>query len=192
MQRPPNWGDATELETLGEVLGPKMPPGKRIAITSVKANIGHSLEAAGVAGLIKTILCMQHQTIPPAINLATLNPKIDWKSAPYYIPQTAAALDGPGRRRTTTGGGQCFRHWRIEHARRDRRVQRNVSPQIVGQQPSAIRTHWRQAATVRRRWSQWPRREQQRLVGNGGCGPLRRQIDRHHRHGMHFPRCRGT
>ena len=91
-------GDATELETLGEVLGPKMAPGKRIAITSVKANIGHSLEAAGVAGLIKTILCMQHRTIPPAINLSTLNPKIDWKAAPYYIPQSRRH---PGRLRTS-------------------------------------------------------------------------------------------
>ncbi|HEX4142344.1 MAG TPA: SDR family NAD(P)-dependent oxidoreductase [Pirellulales bacterium] len=88
-------GDATELETLGEVLGPKMPAGKRIAITSVKANIGHSLEAAGVAGLIKTVLAMQHRTIPPAINLETLNPKIDWQSAPYYIPQAAAPWSAP-------------------------------------------------------------------------------------------------
>ncbi|HTU26664.1 MAG TPA: beta-ketoacyl synthase N-terminal-like domain-containing protein, partial [Pirellulales bacterium] len=88
-------GDATELETLGEVLGPKLPKGKQIAITSVKANIGHSLEAAGVAGLIKTVLCMQHGTIPPAINISKLNPKVDWNSAPYYIPQAAASWAAP-------------------------------------------------------------------------------------------------
>ena len=45
-------GDATELETLGQVLHPEFPDGKRIPITSVKANIGHSLEAAGMAGLV--------------------------------------------------------------------------------------------------------------------------------------------
>ncbi len=88
-------GDATELETLGEVLGPQMPRGKQIAITSVKANIGHALEAAGVAGLIKTVLCMQQRTIPPAINIQQLNPKIDWKAAPYYIPQAAKAWTAP-------------------------------------------------------------------------------------------------
>ncbi len=88
-------GDATELETLGEVLGPKMPPGKRIAITSVKANIGHALEAAGVAGLIKTVLCMQHRTIPPAINVATLNPKVNWQTAPYYVPRAAVPWEAP-------------------------------------------------------------------------------------------------
>jgi acyl transferase domain-containing protein len=79
-------GDATELQTLGEVLGPLFPAGKKIPITSVKANIGHTLEAAGIAGVIKTVLCMQHRTFPPAINVRTLNPKIDWRSAPYYIP----------------------------------------------------------------------------------------------------------
>ena len=94
-------GDATELETLGEVLGPKFPPGKKIPITSVKANIGHALEAAGVAGLIKTVLCMQHQTIPPAINIRTLNTKVDWQSSPYYIPMAPApwSAPAPGRPR---------------------------------------------------------------------------------------------
>jgi acyl transferase domain-containing protein/acyl carrier protein len=102
-------GDATELETLGEVLGPKMPPGKQIAITSVKANIGHALEAAGVAGLIKTVLSMQHETIPPAINIERLNPKIDWKSAPFYIPRTAQhwtpPADGQPRRAAVNAFG---------------------------------------------------------------------------------------
>ena len=88
-------GDATELETLGEVLRPQLPPGKQIPVTSVKANIGHALEAAGIAGVIKTVLCMQHRTIPPAINISQLNPKIDWKSAPYYVPTSPAAWEAP-------------------------------------------------------------------------------------------------
>jgi acyl transferase domain-containing protein len=67
-------GDATELNTLGEVLKPHFPPGKRIPITSVKANIGHALEAAGVAGVIKAVQCMQHKTYPAAINISSLNP----------------------------------------------------------------------------------------------------------------------
>ena len=88
-------GDATELQTLGEVLGPLFPPGKKIPITSVKANIGHTLEAAGIAGVIKTVLCMQHRTFPPAINVRTLNPKIDWQSAPYYIPSAPTPWESP-------------------------------------------------------------------------------------------------
>ena len=80
-------GDATELTALNEVLSGKFPPGKKIPIASVKANIGHALEAAGVASLIKTVLCMQHRTFAPAINIQSLNPKIDWKTAPFFIPR---------------------------------------------------------------------------------------------------------
>ena len=49
-------GDATELNTLMEILSQHFPPGKKIPITSLKANIGHSLETAGVAGVIKSVL----------------------------------------------------------------------------------------------------------------------------------------
>ena len=80
-------GDATELSTLGEVLKDHLPPGKKIPVTSVKANIGHTLEAAGLAGVIKVVLCMQHRMFAPAINIRKLNPKIDWEHSPVYIPQ---------------------------------------------------------------------------------------------------------
>jgi acyl transferase domain-containing protein/acyl carrier protein/NAD(P)-dependent dehydrogenase (short-subunit alcohol dehydrogenase family) len=89
-------GDATELSTLAEVLGPQLlPAGRKIPVTSVKANIGHSLECAGIAGMIKTVLCMQHRAIPRAINVTTLDPEIDWKSAPYYVPLEPAAWEAP-------------------------------------------------------------------------------------------------
>ncbi len=80
-------GDATELNALGEILGSKFPPGKKIPISSVKANIGHALEAAGVSSLIKTVLCLQHKSFVPAINIRELNPKIDWANAPFVIPR---------------------------------------------------------------------------------------------------------
>jgi acyl transferase domain-containing protein/NADP-dependent 3-hydroxy acid dehydrogenase YdfG len=95
-------GDATELNTLIELLGNHFPDGKRIPITSVKANIGHSLEMAGIAGVIKTCLAMQHEMIPPAINVRELNPNIDWANAPVYVPTAAVAwpkhADGSARR----------------------------------------------------------------------------------------------
>ncbi len=79
-------GDATELNTLKEILGQHFPPGKRIPITSVKANIGHTLETAGIAGVIKTVLALNNETVPPAINIQQLNPNIDWQSSPVYVP----------------------------------------------------------------------------------------------------------
>lgn len=79
-------GDATELNTLTEILSQHFPPGKKIPVTSVKANIGHSLETAGIASMIKAILCIQNKTVAPAINIRQLNSKIDWNTAPVYVP----------------------------------------------------------------------------------------------------------
>jgi acyl transferase domain-containing protein/NADPH:quinone reductase-like Zn-dependent oxidoreductase/acyl carrier protein len=65
---------------------------------SVKANIGHTESCSGMAGIIKTVLCFQHETIPPQINFETLNPVIDLDSIPARIPLVAESwkrnLDG--------------------------------------------------------------------------------------------------
>ncbi len=58
-----NLGDATELNALAEILADKFPPGKKIPITSVKANIGHALEAAGISSVIKAALCLQESHV---------------------------------------------------------------------------------------------------------------------------------
>src|SRR5262249_2177609 len=70
-------GDATELHALAEALAGRLPPGKKIPIGSVKANIGHTLEAAGLSGLVKTVLAINHGVIPPAVNCQRLNPEIN-------------------------------------------------------------------------------------------------------------------
>ena len=101
-------GDATELETLNEILEEHVAPGEKIPITSVKANIGHTLEAAGIAGVIKTVLCMQNHTIPPAINIRRLNPKIDWASASIYVPQAPVAWPSPANGQPRTAGVNAF------------------------------------------------------------------------------------
>jgi acyl transferase domain-containing protein/acyl carrier protein len=79
-------GDATELEALALQLGRHFPPGRRVPVSSVKANIGHTRETAGIAGLIKTLLCMQHGRIPGARYLQTLNPLIPWDKVPFFVP----------------------------------------------------------------------------------------------------------
>ncbi|YAF94021.1 MAG: SDR family NAD(P)-dependent oxidoreductase [Nodularia sp. CChRGM 3473] len=55
------------------------------AIGSVKTNIGHLDAAAGIAGLIKTILALDHQTIPPSLNFTIPNPQIDFANSPFYV-----------------------------------------------------------------------------------------------------------
>ncbi|NIL97509.1 MAG: acyltransferase domain-containing protein, partial [Planctomycetales bacterium] len=101
-------GDATELNTLIELLSDKVPPGRKIPITSVKANIGHSLETAGIAGVIKTVLSMQHETVPPAINIQQRNPKIDWEGAPIFIPQTPIPWPAPEGGKPRRAGVNAF------------------------------------------------------------------------------------
>ncbi|HEX3725222.1 MAG TPA: beta-ketoacyl synthase N-terminal-like domain-containing protein, partial [Pirellulales bacterium] len=95
-------GDATELQALDEALRGQLPPGKKIPIGSVKANIGHTLEAAGLSGLVKTVLAMRAGIIPPAINCQRLNPEINWERAPFFVPTSEMpwpAHDGDGPRR---------------------------------------------------------------------------------------------
>ncbi|MBN1589027.1 MAG: acyltransferase domain-containing protein, partial [Pirellulales bacterium] len=78
-------GDLTELKALAEVLAGRHSRDK-VAIGAVKANIGHTLETAGLAGLVKTVLAMQHKTIPRQIHIEKLNSGVDWQQAPFQVP----------------------------------------------------------------------------------------------------------
>ncbi len=62
-------GDEIELGALQDVFGQRAP-GRPLPVGAVKTNIGHTHTAAGIAGLIKTVLVLEHGTIPPNINLA--------------------------------------------------------------------------------------------------------------------------
>ncbi|HYK05691.1 MAG TPA: polyketide synthase, partial [Thermoanaerobaculia bacterium] len=55
------------------------------ALGSVKSNIGHCLTAAGVAGVIKILLALQHRKLPPTINFERLNEHIDLADSPFYV-----------------------------------------------------------------------------------------------------------
>ncbi|MGB3298649.1 MAG: type I polyketide synthase, partial [Phormidesmis sp.] len=57
------------------------------ALGSVKTNLGHLDAAAGVAGLIKTVLALQHKTIPASLNYEQANPKIDFQNGPFVVSQ---------------------------------------------------------------------------------------------------------
>ncbi len=80
-------GDPLEANALGRALSIGREPGARTYVGSVKTNIGHTESAAGIAGLIKTVLSLKHKIIPPHINLEKLNPQIDGASLPYEIPR---------------------------------------------------------------------------------------------------------
>ncbi len=69
-------GDPIEVQAIGEALGTGRPAGNPLLIGSVKSNLGHLESAAGVAGLVKALLCIQNRTIPPTIGITQLNPAI--------------------------------------------------------------------------------------------------------------------
>jgi acyl transferase domain-containing protein/surfactin synthase thioesterase subunit/acyl carrier protein len=70
-------GDPLEVQALARAFGP-FSGGPRCAIGSVKTNIGHLEQAAGMAGLIKAVLALEHDEIPPTLWFETPNPRIDW------------------------------------------------------------------------------------------------------------------
>ena len=96
-------GDSTELSALTLALKDKLPKGRKLPIGSVKANIGHTLESAGIAGFVKAMLCMQHRQIPRQINFDTPNPDVPWNDIPFYVPTKSEPWPDPqpGRARRT-------------------------------------------------------------------------------------------
>ncbi|MEE8526152.1 MAG: SDR family NAD(P)-dependent oxidoreductase [Thermoanaerobaculia bacterium] len=78
-------GDPIEVQALGNALGPGRSDGDRLAIGSVKTNVGHLEAAAGIAGLIKVVLALQHRQIPPHLHLRDPNPYIPWDDLPIEV-----------------------------------------------------------------------------------------------------------
>ncbi len=78
-------GDPIEIEALSKAFRQSTAKEQFCAIGSVKANIGHTHVAAGIAGLIKASLALQHRKIPPALHFETPNPDIDFKHSPFYV-----------------------------------------------------------------------------------------------------------
>ncbi|HYO72994.1 MAG TPA: SDR family NAD(P)-dependent oxidoreductase [Archangium sp.] len=79
-------GDPIEVEALVDVLGRPRPDGSRCALGSVKTNMGHLEAAAGIAGLMKTVLALQHEAIPKHLHFSRLNPRIRLEGTPFYVP----------------------------------------------------------------------------------------------------------
>lgn len=78
-------GDPIEIAALTQAFRTRTQKQGFCAIGSVKTNIGHAGAAAGVAGLIKTVLALKHQLLPPSLNFEQPNPKIDFAQSPFYV-----------------------------------------------------------------------------------------------------------
>jgi phthiocerol/phenolphthiocerol synthesis type-I polyketide synthase E len=78
-------GDPIEVTALTQAFRHSTDRTGFCAIGSLKTNIGHLDATAGVAGLIKATLALQHQQIPPSLHFTTPNPQIDWSASPFYV-----------------------------------------------------------------------------------------------------------
>ena len=81
-------GDATELATLSRLWTDVKGTGQ-VAVGSIKSQIGHLKAAAGIAGIMKTVMALHHRTIPPSANFQTPNPTVDWSNIPFFVPTEA-------------------------------------------------------------------------------------------------------
>jgi amino acid adenylation domain-containing protein len=87
-------GDPVEIEALKLAFN----TGKKAycAIGSVKANVGHLDNAAGVTGFIKVALALYHRLLPPSLHFESSNPKIDFENSPFYVNTGLQEWKNPG------------------------------------------------------------------------------------------------
>jgi amino acid adenylation domain-containing protein len=113
-------GDLIEISALTEAFRLSTRNCGFCAIGSVKTNIGHLDAASGIAGLIKTVLSLQHGEVPPSLNLRQPNPRIDFANSPFYVNTQLAswpASDMPRRAGVSSfGAGGTNAHVVLEEA----------------------------------------------------------------------------
>jgi len=78
-------GDPAELQGLQQVFTPLADERQRIALGSVKSQVGHTKAAAGAAGLIKTVLALHHKLLPATLNVKKPNPRFGLEDSLFYI-----------------------------------------------------------------------------------------------------------
>jgi acyl transferase domain-containing protein/aryl carrier-like protein len=86
-------GDLIEISALTEAYRGQTDETNYCALGSVKSNIGHLNVASGMAGLIKTVLCLYHKVIPPTLHFQTANPLLALDSSPFYVARELQQWD---------------------------------------------------------------------------------------------------
>jgi acyl transferase domain-containing protein/acyl carrier protein len=127
-------GDPIEVAALTRVFREHTARRQFCALGSIKSNFGHLDEAAGVAGLIKTVLALRHRTLPPSLHFERPNPKLELESSPFFVATAAREwlADGPRRAGVSSFGiGGTNAHAVLEEAP-------PVSPSASSPRPTAL------------------------------------------------------
>jgi acyl transferase domain-containing protein len=99
-------GDPMELRALTDAFAQDAGRTGSCAVGSIKSNIGHLLSAAGIAGLIKAMLSLEHGEIPPTLFCERPNPRFDFAHSPFY--PNVAPRPWPGDRPLRAAGVSAF------------------------------------------------------------------------------------
>lgn len=81
-------GDPVEIAALTQAYQTDPERTGYCAIGSVKGNVGHLDAAAGVTGLIKTVMALKHQQLPPSLHFEKPNPRLELEQTPFYVNTT--------------------------------------------------------------------------------------------------------
>ncbi|MFY9921364.1 MAG: type I polyketide synthase, partial [Mycobacterium sp.] len=101
-------GDPIEVQAAGAAFGEGRDAGRPLLIGSVKTNIGHLEAAAGIAGLIKVILSLEHEELPKHLNFQNASPHIPWDRLPVRVVDEAVPWTRSGRPRVAGISGFGF------------------------------------------------------------------------------------
>lgn len=112
-------GDPIEMEALATAFRNQTDKKQFCAVGSIKSNFGHLTAAAGVAGLIKTVLSLKHKQLPATLNFNKPNPAIDFANSPFYVNAQLTEWKSIGPRRagvSSFGVGGTNAHLIVEEA----------------------------------------------------------------------------
>lgn len=128
-------GDPIEVAALNRAFA--LPPETKAtcALGSVKSNIGHIDAAAGVAGLMKAVLALEHREIPPSLHFKRANPELGIEDGPFYVNAALApwpATSSPRRAGVSSFGiGGTNAHVVLEEAPLTRECPASTHPQLL-------------------------------------------------------------
>jgi acyl transferase domain-containing protein/phosphopantetheinyl transferase len=102
-------GDVVEIQALVRTFGTRAPESMpHCALGSIKSMLGHTMPAAGAAGLIKTALALYHRVLPPTLHCDEPNPKLGLEQTPFYLNTTARPWIEDTRERPRRAGVNSF------------------------------------------------------------------------------------